>query len=213
MEQSSPVYGQAALLCARDKVRGACECPIPSSESSQNFYIKGTWRLSWLWMGTVPYSQDVAASHLPWQYVMWDRVASRDSTHPLPTDLCSNPKSTLWLGWPWTCHSPCASFPICTKEIRMLTSQEPLSRLQHSVWCVPGIKYKLDPFPSLWFLFLKVHLPEVQSTYHFVWRCCDDSTSSEGRCRGEGMGKVWQSPLLPAGLGGLTCTETCQCGV
>ena len=49
-------------------------------------------------MGTVPYSQDVAASHLPWQYVVWDQVASRDSTHPLPTDLCSNPKSTLWAG-------------------------------------------------------------------------------------------------------------------
>ena len=62
----------------------------------------------------------------------------------------------------------------------MLTSQEPLSRLQHSAWCVPGIKYKLDPFPSLWFLLLKAHLPEVQSTCHFVWRC-DDSTLLRGQ--------------------------------
>lgn len=81
-----------------------------------------------------------------------------------------------------------------------------LSRLQHSTWCIPGIKYKLDPFPSRWFLLLKIHFTEVQSRCHFVWRCCDDSTPpSKGRCRG-GMGKVRQSPLLPAGLGGrLAC--------
>ena len=95
---SSPLYDQAALLCTGDKVRGAYECPVPSSESSQHFYIKGTWRLSWLWMGTVPNSQDVAASHLPCQYIVWDQVESRNPTHALPTDLCSNPKSTLWAG-------------------------------------------------------------------------------------------------------------------
>lgn len=152
-------------------------------------------------MGPVPYSQDVAASHLPWQYVVWDRVASRDSTHPLPTDFCSNPKSTLWAGVTWTCYSLCASFPNCTKEIRMLTSQEPLSRLQHSTWCVPGIKYKLDPFPSRWFLLLKIHLLRFSPGVTLYGDVVMTPPSSKGRCRG-GMGKVRQSPLLPAGLGG-----------
>ena len=45
-------------------------------------------------------------------------------THYL-TDLCSNPKSTF-MGWghPGQVTPPVPQFLICTKEIRLLTSQE-----------------------------------------------------------------------------------------